>query len=98
DADALATLQAELRRSANSLSSVMRLPAEILLVIFTLLSAEEPPKPPLHRRNVRLHGWGSIENGPYGSLGWVRLLHVCHDWRSLIESAPTLWARHVYCL
>ncbi|KZV71224.1 hypothetical protein PENSPDRAFT_664535 [Peniophora sp. CONT] len=97
-ADALATAYAELRRSANSLLSVMRLPAEILLIIFTLVSEEDPPAPPLHRRNVGSNGWGSTKNGPYGSLGWVKLLHVCHGWRSLIENTPVMWARHVYRL
>ena len=33
--------------------------------------------------------------GKPGSLGWIRLCHVSHEWRNLMLSRPKFWAKDV---
>ncbi|KAA1467622.1 hypothetical protein DENSPDRAFT_255629 [Dentipellis sp. KUC8613] len=51
------------------------LPPEILMHIFTYLTSVDIPDTLYARRN----------------LGWIRVTHVCHRWRTLALQAPSLW-------
>ncbi|VDB85102.1 unnamed protein product [Peniophora sp. CBMAI 1063] len=83
------------------------LPPELLSAIVEAVAAIEVPRPPVSDRDrelvhkaadprMRERLWDHIVEG--GSLGWMRLSHVCRAWRSHIcESMPLLWAQHIGC-
>ncbi|KZV75223.1 hypothetical protein PENSPDRAFT_103341 [Peniophora sp. CONT] len=91
----------------DSPPSILILPLELLSMIVVVIAEMEPPRTPvssLERKNVRKESdpcmrtrlWDRIVEG--GSLGWIRLTHVCNLWRKYIcENMPLLWASHIGC-
>lgn len=82
------------------------LPPELLSQIVEAVATSEPPRSPVSRlerdsmeKKRVSHAspvWNSIIQG--GSLGWMRLGHVCRLWRDHIcEGMPLLWAQSVGC-
>ncbi|TFY75074.1 hypothetical protein EWM64_g8938 [Hericium alpestre] len=66
----------------NTLSITMRLPAEVLAHVFSMLAECDPPsaKPfPIDERGEKQH------------LGWIVATHVCRRWRQVALSSPALW-------
>ncbi|VDB85079.1 unnamed protein product [Peniophora sp. CBMAI 1063] len=85
---------------------IFSLPPELLGEIVAAVAATEVPRTPLAddetstlaqndlRRPRAI--WTSISQG--GTLGWLRLTHVCRGWRRIIcEGMPLLWAQHIGC-
>lgn len=64
-----------IRRQSNTLVPIARLPPEILSRIFY--------------ECVQLPG-SSLEESLW-TLWWIKATHVCHHWRSVFLSTPTLW-------
>ena len=93
--------------SSGKVAFIFMLPFELLSIIFEIVAESEPPCSPvtdIERNSVqkksdpcmRKRLWDDAVQG--GSLGWIRLCHVCCTWRSYIcEEMPLLWARHIGC-
>jgi len=62
------------------------IPFDILLEIFFFVVVQERPWPP------PVYPMESGVEGPL--LGWIRLSHVCREWRYLCLNTPSLWAHH----
>ncbi|KAA1473225.1 hypothetical protein DENSPDRAFT_872674 [Dentipellis sp. KUC8613] len=69
----------------NSMAPISRLPPEILLLIFKLLRAADPPHLRFQGKEVFMPGW-------------TVATHVCHDWRLLCLDAVCLWTDIRRCL
>ncbi|KZV77403.1 hypothetical protein PENSPDRAFT_747128 [Peniophora sp. CONT] len=82
-----------------------RLPLEISQAIFHLVSQDDQPRPPIdiHARGQfmrSLDRWDYRDRefepqflrGQGGSLGWIRLGHVCSHWRRALLAMPSIWA------
>ena len=66
----------QLRRRRNgTISTICRLPEEILTEIFTLL----------------VHEARHTSNYGCADLSWIWLTHVCSRWRTIMRSLPKLW-------
>ncbi|KAI0045609.1 hypothetical protein FA95DRAFT_1607578 [Auriscalpium vulgare] len=59
---------------------VARLPPEILILIFSVLSSIDRPGPTLESSGTKI------------GLGWLNVTYVCQRWRSIAVNEPTLWA------
>ncbi|KZV60215.1 hypothetical protein PENSPDRAFT_659714 [Peniophora sp. CONT] len=91
--------------SRNALRpSILQLPPELLSLVVIFAAESEPPRSPVSsedRENAQMPldsraFWDPIVQG--GSLGWIRLCHVCRLWRRHIcEGMPLLWAQVVGC-
>ncbi|KZV62515.1 hypothetical protein PENSPDRAFT_758659 [Peniophora sp. CONT] len=97
---------ARMRRNAT-LPCISRLPPEVTATIFGYCTVEEPPHAPCDRKKkeeiidanhidvltdiwaVR-HVWKDALSD--GTIGWIRLTHVCRRWRELLLGTATLWA------
>ncbi|KZV62514.1 hypothetical protein PENSPDRAFT_758658 [Peniophora sp. CONT] len=84
-----------------------KIPPEVLKIIFELVAEEDTPHAPIDvevkekfmdtngiRYNIRAgEGYRAWEDAmESGSLGWVRLTHVCRYWRDILCGLPALWA------
>lgn len=58
------------------------IPSDIISLLFDQAATLEPPDPHLYPLRK--------DRGP--RLGWIRLTHVCHDWREVGLGLPLLWA------
>lgn len=81
---------------------ILNIPSELLSLIVEIVAQCEPPRSPVsrfewanvNRRAKQRAPWNSLIQG--GSLGWIRLTHVCYDWRNNIcGGMPLLWAQHI---
>ncbi|KAI0315614.1 hypothetical protein OF83DRAFT_1173669 [Amylostereum chailletii] len=63
---------------------ILLLPTELLGKIFFTVCTLTPPE---FNTGFRT-----------GSIGWIRIAHVCHDWRELALSMPLLWAQCAFTL
>ncbi|VDB85085.1 unnamed protein product [Peniophora sp. CBMAI 1063] len=82
---------------------ILTLPAELLSIIVEAVAECDPPRfpvSPFDRENItgffdeylRARLWEPVVQG--GSLGWIKLTHVCRMWREHIsESMPLLWSQ-----
>ncbi|KZV60214.1 hypothetical protein PENSPDRAFT_659713 [Peniophora sp. CONT] len=84
--------------------SIFSLPPELLALLVKQVAEMETPRSPtsdVERANIHWGEytraiWDPIRQG--GTLGWIRLTHVCRAWRSYIcEGMPLLWAQHIGC-
>ncbi|VDB96756.1 unnamed protein product [Peniophora sp. CBMAI 1063] len=78
DAIVLQNMLRETHSRLNQLSLISSLPPEILGIIFSCSAELDQPR-------------ASYTSAP-GSLGWVRLTHVCKAWRDICIATPSLWA------
>ena len=99
----LLLLDARSLRNANA-PLIHRLPLEIISFIFDLVSIEERPYPPVHtgkrEANKNMHSGMLFERLTdqnvwkeafmNGSLGWIRLTHVCRLWREILLDMTSL--------
>ena len=69
----------ELKYRRNALVPISRLPPETLAEIFSLLVFSEDDD----------EDDDDDEDVPY--LEWIRVTHVCHGWREVALSSPSLW-------
>jgi hypothetical protein len=71
-----------LRRRRNALAPISSLPIELIADIFSLLRLPDTSLalPILDVKNKQL--------------AWMRVAHVCHQWREIALNTPLLW-RHV---
>ncbi|VDB85078.1 unnamed protein product [Peniophora sp. CBMAI 1063] len=84
---------------------IFGLPPELLAEIVAAVAAIEVPRAPItdyerfHLESSQLQSRATFKSiFGEGTLGWVRLTHVCRGWRSLIcEGMPLLWAQHIGC-
>ncbi|TFY65084.1 hypothetical protein EVG20_g5721 [Dentipellis fragilis] len=65
----------------NAISIISRLPADVLLHIFTILVEVDPPTMTRAGRERQQ------------CLGWIQVTHVCHFWREISLSDSGLWSR-----
>ncbi|TFY74932.1 hypothetical protein EWM64_g9081 [Hericium alpestre] len=67
----------------SGLAITARLPVEVLLHIFTILTECNPPslQPRRSRKACK----------KFEVLGWINVTHVCQRWRQVALSAPGLW-------
>ncbi|KZV62758.1 hypothetical protein PENSPDRAFT_758481 [Peniophora sp. CONT] len=94
------TLSLEMATRANALAPISRLPREILIMIITipctiLARIDDQPHPAWRAR-----GADSVDGTvrwviQKGSLGWVRMTHVCRAWRATLLDARHLWAQNI---
>ncbi|KZV62510.1 hypothetical protein PENSPDRAFT_758655 [Peniophora sp. CONT] len=92
----------------SSIPCISLLPAEILTMIFMLVASDPDNTPHAPVETVEdLKDWDDDHNVLIvmrdvclrkdvltpGSLGWVKLGHVCRQWRIVLCGIPTLWAR-----
>ena len=68
----------KLRR--NALAPISRLPPEIIAIIFSFLI--------LPREYLRL-----LPGTKHEVLAWLRVSHVCHQWREIALNQPRFWSR-----
>ncbi|KZV62513.1 hypothetical protein PENSPDRAFT_739305 [Peniophora sp. CONT] len=102
----LLLLDARARRNAT-IPPICRLPPEIISEIFDRVAVEEQPYPPVDKLkkkgSEKEHEHGLLSDRLAakryweqafhpGSLGWIRLTHVCRSWRELLLGRKTLWA------
>ncbi|KZV60213.1 hypothetical protein PENSPDRAFT_659712 [Peniophora sp. CONT] len=82
------------------------LPLELLSLIVEAVAECEPPRCPVSnlerervdRKRIVRTLWDPVSAVQGGSLGWLRLAHVCRSWRHHIcEDMPLLWAQHIGC-
>ncbi|VDC07170.1 unnamed protein product [Peniophora sp. CBMAI 1063] len=93
--------------------AVLRLPPEVFLIIASFVADAEPPSAArfTQRRhslfavdNDYIHTGETFnaldDDGSLrpATIGWVKLAHVCRNWRYLCSNAPELWARGIGCL
>ncbi|KAI0049106.1 hypothetical protein FA95DRAFT_948518 [Auriscalpium vulgare] len=83
----LLRLEAAIKHNAEQ--PIARLPLDILLIIFSILSSDRKSQsidqpPPMSR----------VKPGNY-DLGWITVTHVCQCWRRVALCDPTLWAASV---
>ena len=77
----------QVRTLRNSTLPVMRLPPDILEIIFSMLQDHFPLPSPIYA----FYGIGSPER-PYSiSPKWLRVMHVCHYWRETALARSSLW-------
>ncbi|KAA1475012.1 hypothetical protein DENSPDRAFT_883238 [Dentipellis sp. KUC8613] len=81
--DVLQHLTCFVQRQRNALNPTYKLPVEILARVFHFCALDDTPF--WRRSTVRMYL-------PYYSLGWIRLTHVCHRWRTVALDNPGLWA------
>lgn len=86
------TLSLEMATRANALAPISRLPKEILVMITTVATVEDRPHPSW--KCVCAEGVHVVR----GSLGWIRLTHVCKAWRHTLLDAQHLWAQDLVVL
>ncbi|VDB87397.1 unnamed protein product [Peniophora sp. CBMAI 1063] len=91
------------RRNATA-SALTSLPPEIMSLIFEASAQVDAPSPPIDVEEMEAHleslcldvvGEGHrVWNDAVqpGSLGWVRLAHVCRNWRNIICGMSGLWS------
>ncbi|VDB85084.1 unnamed protein product [Peniophora sp. CBMAI 1063] len=87
--------------------SIFILPFELLSVVIEAVAQCEPPRSPVSFYDreavrteldpyMRARLWEPLVQG--GTLGWIRLSHVCHAWRTHIcENMSTLWGHYIGC-
>ncbi|KAH9070717.1 hypothetical protein EDB83DRAFT_359773 [Lactarius deliciosus] len=68
-----------LRRRRNALAPISSLPSEILATIFSFLRVPTSGASPLGRETDRY-------------LSWLRVTHVCHEWREVALNHPFFWS------
>ncbi|VDB87712.1 unnamed protein product [Peniophora sp. CBMAI 1063] len=78
DARTLETKLRHTQRRINQLSPIGSLAPETLGIVFSFFSELEQPR--------------AFNQCTSGSLGWLRLMHVCNAWRNVCISTPQLWA------
>ncbi|VDB87404.1 unnamed protein product [Peniophora sp. CBMAI 1063] len=104
----LELLLRDIRSKRNAtLPYISRLPPELMSIIFTIIAAENPPHQPADSdardtfRNRMMpaqrddSSWDQAilaEAFEPGSLGWIKLAHVCQSWRNMIHGMASLWA------
>lgn len=80
---ALSLARSKLRRDRNANLQIMRLPPEIMSIIFRFVQNSIPLTEPDPEE----------PNGPLRfSYHWLALAHVCHHWRTISTSCATLWS------
>ena len=63
-------------RCRNSLAPISSLPTEIIAIIFSILRLSNAP----------------LAGGKRDHLAWLRVTHVCHQWRWIALNNPLFWA------
>ena len=69
----------EIRRRRNTLAPISALPIEIITAIFFLLRTIPPSSPYFISQTI-------------DRLEWLRVAHVCHQWREIALNQPLLWS------
>jgi hypothetical protein len=69
----------ELRRRRNTLAPISSLPTEVITAIFLLLRIPRSSSP---------HTIGQKSD----CLEWLRVAHVCHQWREIALNQPLFWS------
>ncbi|KAA1475936.1 hypothetical protein DENSPDRAFT_806456, partial [Dentipellis sp. KUC8613] len=83
--DVVAALLCSLRTRYNAAAPVNRLPPEVLTNIFGILKKVDIPPT-------------TKPDGPGYHIGWLRLTHVCSQWRSVALHSPCLWTDVIFSL
>ncbi|KAH9170623.1 hypothetical protein EDB89DRAFT_1276393 [Lactarius sanguifluus] len=68
-----------LRRRRNALAPISSLPTEVVVTIFSFLRV---------RVTLLAFKLGAKSEGP----AWLRLAHVCHQWREIALNQPLFWS------
>ncbi|KAA1478983.1 hypothetical protein DENSPDRAFT_750428, partial [Dentipellis sp. KUC8613] len=91
--DGINQLAAYMRSRYNALSSTSHLPAEVLVRIFVSLRQIEPSKVvPKCLCEPHLRGFrGTV-------IGWLKVTHVCRQWREAALAHPALWSDIIFTL
>ncbi|KZV75240.1 hypothetical protein PENSPDRAFT_748623 [Peniophora sp. CONT] len=107
---ALELLLTEVRLRRNtSVPAMSGLPPELLSSIFTLLVYAEPPQIAVsaskmdrleifreeYLNDVDDNTWEYVHRRQRGTLGWMRLTHVCAHWRRILLQTPRVWGDHM---
>lgn len=108
--DAVATALDSLNRQYSVyrntvIPRISSLPVEALKSIFKYVSEEERPRGPIDVQKLKeshddwiddmLEPEQLNELEQSGTLGFIRLGHVCHQWRSILLDCPDIWAANV---
>ena len=72
-----------LRHQRNALAPISSLPTEVILTIFSLMHA------PGTSRGTSSHVMQGEESD---CLAWLRMAHVCHQWREIALNQPLFWS------
>jgi hypothetical protein len=65
-----------LRHRRNALAPISFLPTEIFASVFSILRLSSPPL---------------LASGKQDHLAWLRVTHVCHQWREIALNDPLFW-------
>ncbi|VDC06359.1 unnamed protein product [Peniophora sp. CBMAI 1063] len=71
--------------------AIWTLPDDVMCEIFHAAAELEPP-----RRASVLRAWPELDTSRMEhliALGWIRLTHVCQNWRAILLSMTDLWGR-----
>ena len=68
-----------LKHRRNALAPISSLPTEVIEVIFSLLRAPGTSSP------------STLDEKP-DNLAWLRVAHVCHQWREIALNQPLFWS------
>ncbi|KAH9166930.1 hypothetical protein EDB89DRAFT_1891050 [Lactarius sanguifluus] len=68
-----------LRRRRNTLAPISSLPAEVIVTVFSFLRV---------RVTLLAFKRGANSDG----LAWLRVAHVCHQWREIALNQPLFWS------
>jgi hypothetical protein len=67
----------ELKHRRNAVAPISSLPTEVIAVIFSILRLSDAP----------------LAGGKRDHLAWLRVTHVCHQWREIALNNPLFWSR-----
>ncbi|KAN0138246.1 hypothetical protein V8E53_004135 [Lactarius tabidus] len=65
-----------LRRCRNALAPISSLPTEVIAAIFSIFRSFDAP----------------LAGGKRDHLAWLRVTHVCHQWREIALNNPIFWS------
>ncbi|KZV60218.1 hypothetical protein PENSPDRAFT_671821 [Peniophora sp. CONT] len=84
---------------------ILKLPTELFCLVVEHVAERERPCPPASAdeeeaeigSKALCQPWNLVAQG--GSLGWIKLTHVCRNWRvTICEGMPLLWGQYIGCL
>ncbi|KAA1469458.1 hypothetical protein DENSPDRAFT_848903 [Dentipellis sp. KUC8613] len=91
--EAIGSMVSALRSHYNTLSYINRLPTEMLVRIFVALRHLEPLED-----KIRFISKARLYTDGRNLIGWLKVTHVCQQWRQAALAYPRLWSDITFSL